>query len=161
MSVTVGLSRQQKDNLCGPFNAARILRELGYVADEDELALRAGSVLPDDPAGSVPPGVESNAEYRHELPTAPPASAGTAAGALADAIEAASGWELAAVPLRGRWSAERVEALLGLDARLLANVRTGSFWGSRPPVETLLAELRGEPVEAPPADWDVGHFVEP
>src|SRR5205085_6548914 len=68
--------------------------------------------------------------------------------------------ELAAVPLRGRWSAERVEALLGLDARLLANVRTGSFWGSRPPVETLLAELRGEPVGAPPTDWDVGHFVE-
>jgi hypothetical protein len=160
MAVALDRSPQQKDNLCGPFNAARILRELGYAADEDDLALRAGSLLPDDPGRSVPPGAEPNAEYRHELPRVPRASAGTAAGGLAGAIEDASGGELAVVPLRDAWTPERVEGLLGLDARLLANVRTGAFWGSRPPVETLLAELRGEPVEPPPADWDVGHYVE-
>jgi hypothetical protein len=45
------------------------------------------------------------------------------------------------------------------DATLVANVRTGAFWGSRPDPATVLAHLRGERVEPPPADWDVGHFV--
>jgi hypothetical protein len=44
---------------------------------------------------------------------------------------------------------------------LIANVRTGLLWGSRPPVEALLEALDGADVaEPPPADWDVGHFVE-
>jgi hypothetical protein len=43
---------------------------------------------------------------------------------------------------------------------LIANVRTGRLWGSRPPVEILLGELEGQPVLDPAADWDVGHFVE-
>ena len=68
------------------------------------------------------------------------------------------------VPLRGQWNAERVERLVEeareLGARLIANVRTGRLWGSRPPIETLLGELEGRPVQAPAADWDVGHFVE-
>ena len=44
-------------------------------------------------------------------------------------------------------------------ATLVANVRTGAFWGSRPGPAAVLAHLRGEEVEPPPADWDVGHFV--
>jgi hypothetical protein len=47
-----------------------------------------------------------------------------------------------------------------MGARLIANLRTGRLWGSRPPVEALLAELEGQPADGPPADWDVGHFVE-
>jgi hypothetical protein len=47
-----------------------------------------------------------------------------------------------------------------MGARLIANLRTGRLWGSRPPLEVLLAELDGRPVQDPAPDWDVGHFVE-
>ncbi len=47
-----------------------------------------------------------------------------------------------------------------IGARLIANLRTGKLWGSRPAAEQLLAELRAEAIAGPPADWDVGHFVE-
>jgi hypothetical protein len=47
------------------------------------------------------------------------------------------------------------------DARLIANLQTGLLWGSHPSADTLLAALDGNlPSEPPPADWDVGHFVE-
>jgi hypothetical protein len=156
-------SSQQKDNLCGPFQAARILRELGYDADEDELAVRAESVLPNPSAGSVPPGAESRTAYRYELATAQPAEAGTAVAPLAGAIEAASGGALRCVPIRGTWTPRRIEWLVERAtraARLIANVRTGHFWATRPPVEALVAELERGDAEAPPAEWDVGHFCE-
>ena len=163
MATLAVASLQQKDNLCGPFQAARILRELGYEADEDELAARARSVLPDPSGGSVPPGAESRSDYRYELATAPPAEAGTAVAPLAQAIESASGGALRCVPLRADWTPERVEALVGRaarTARLIANIRTGHFWGTRPPFEVLAAELEGREVEGPPSEWDVGHFCE-
>ena len=162
---------QQKDNLCGPFWAARVLNESGFSTwdgqpiDEDLIALRAGTVLPAPHDGAdVPPGARSHTSYRYELATAPVEQSGTAAGALAEAIEAASSGGLRCVPMRGGWTAERVERLVDegreLDLRLIANVRTGRLWGSRPPVETLLAELEGGPVQDPMSDWDVGHFIE-
>lgn len=162
---------QQKDNLCGPFWAARILRDAGIEewdgqpVDEDLVARRAGTMLPDPDDGSVPPGAESRTGYRFELPRVPPAESGTAAEPLAEALAAASGGTLRAVPLHGAWTAGRVEGLLeGASrlggVRLLANVRTGRLWGSRPPLDALLAELRGERVADPPPDWDVGHFCE-
>jgi hypothetical protein len=166
-----GESAQQRDNLCGPFWAARVLRDFGVerwdgeLIEEDLIALRAGSTLPDRPTeDSVPAGAESRTDYRYELPTTTPELSGTEAGALAGAIEAAAGGALRCLPLRGSWDADRVERLVdaasGVRARLLANVRTGPFWGSRPPLERLLAELEGREAEGPPADWDVGHFVE-
>jgi hypothetical protein len=154
---------QQKDNLCGPFQASRILRELGYEADEDELAARAGSVLPDPSDGSVPPGAESRTDYRVELPSSPPEDSGTAAAPLAEAIEAVGGGDLRCLPIRGEWTAERVGSLVERGtppARLIANVRTGHFWGTRPPFDALEAELEGREVDGPPAEWDVGHFCE-
>jgi hypothetical protein len=161
---------QQKDNLCGPFWAARVLHDFGVdewdgeQIDEDLIALRAGTVLPDSPEGSVPVDAHSRTDYRYRLPTAPAAASGTAAGPLADAIEHASEGALRCVPLRGAWTAERVERLVeatpAVGARLLANVRTGALWASRPPLEALLAELAGRPAPDPPADWDVGHFFE-
>jgi hypothetical protein len=162
---------QQKDNLCGPFWAARVLNESGFSTwygqpiDEDLIALRAGTVLPDaDTDAGVPPGALSRAAYRYSLPAVPLEQSGTSAGALADAIEAASAGELRCLPLRGAWNVERIERLLDeardLGARLIANLRTGLLWGSRPPIEVLLAELEARPVQDPAADWDVGHFVE-
>lgn len=149
---------QQKDDLCGPFNAARVLRELGIAGwDEDRIAVRAGSLLPDREDGSVPPGAEPKTDYAAELPRVEPALSGTSAQCLAEAIEEAG---LHAVPIRGEWTAERVVALMDLDAKLLANVRTGPFWGTHPPADALLAELRGEEVDGPESDWDVGHYVE-
>ena len=170
-SVAEAVAAQQKDNLCGPFWAARFLREAGIEewegrpVDEDLLALRAGSLLPEAPPEEcVPRGASSKADYAVELPVVGAERAGTAAGALAGAIEAVSGGALCCVPLRGEWIAERVEQVVdrarGLGARLLANLRTGLLWGSRPPVESLLAELAGRSAPAPPADWDCGHFCE-
>jgi hypothetical protein len=127
--------------------------------------LRAGTLLPaDDTAPSVPPGAKSLLDYRFELPVVEPDAAGTSADGLAGALEAASGGALRAVPLRGRWDAALVLRLMALptefDARLLANLRTGPLWGSRPPLSSLLAELAGKDADGPPADWDVGHYVE-
>lgn len=169
--VAESAAAQQKDNLCGPFWAARVLNESGFAAwdgqaiDEDLIAMRAGTVLPDAATeAGVPPGALSRAAYRYPLPTAPIEQSGTSAGSLADAIEAASGGELRCIPMRGAWNVERIERLLDeardLGARLIANVRTGRLWGSRPPIEVLLAELDARPVQDPAADWDVGHFVE-
>jgi uncharacterized protein DUF6885 len=152
--------KQQKDNLCGPFCAARILG-----VDQDLVALRAGTALPVAPAEpSVPRGAESLTDYAYELPNVPNAESGTSAAGLAEAIESLSNGSLRCVPVRGQWSADRVAAFVEgappLGARLIANIRTGKLWGSRPSAEQLLAELRGVRTEGPPADWDVGHFVE-
>jgi uncharacterized protein DUF6885 len=163
---------QQKDNLCGPFHAARVLREAGIASwdgeelDQDLIALRAGTVLPDPEEGpQVPPGAVNFRDYRFELPRAAPADSGTSAAGLAGAIESAAGGALRCIPLRGPWDAEAVEKLVdaapALGARLLANISTGPLWGSRPPLEALLAHLDGEELADPPApDWRVGHFVE-
>jgi hypothetical protein len=89
---------QQKDNLCGPFQAARVLRDAGITSwdgeelDQDLIALRAGTVLPEVEEGpQVPPGAVNFRDYRFDLPRAAPAEAGTSAGGLAEAIEAAAG----------------------------------------------------------------------
>lgn len=172
LPVTAGTSgAQQKDNLCGPFWAARVLNERGFsswsgeAVDSDLIALRAGTTLPETSHGpDVPPGAVSLTDYRYELPTAPAEESGTSAPGLARAIEAASTGKLRVVPLRGGWTAERVERLVDeareLDARLIANLRTGRLWGGRPAIEVLLGELEGESVQEPAADWDVGHFAE-
>jgi hypothetical protein len=164
---------QQKDNLCGAFWGARVLRDRGFVTwdgeevDEDLVALRAGTVLPEgSPAGCIPPGAVSRTGYRYRLQMAPEAKSGTGVPGLVRAIEAASGGALRCVPMRGRWTGERVQGLiegtrtLPERPRLIANIRTGRLWGSRPSPNLLLDELNGTEVAGPAADWDVGHFVE-
>lgn len=164
---------QQKDNLCGPFHGARILRDAGILSwdgeelDQDLIALESGTLLPEAEEGpQVPPGAVSVRDYRFDLPRTAVAESGTSAGGLAKAIEEAAGGALRCVPLRGAWTAYAVEHLVEAapelgGARLLANVSTAPLWGSRPPLEALLAHLDGEAVDSPPApDWKVGHFVE-
>lgn len=163
---------QQKDNLCGAFWAARIIREFGITSmdgqpiDEDLIALKSATVLPDSgPVGALPPGAVSLTSYRYVLPTAPMQASGTAPGPLARAIESAASGALHCVPIRGQWTAERVARLvegaraIG-GARLIANLRTGRFWGSHPPLTALIDELAGRPAPDPTPDWDVGHYVE-
>ncbi|HZT53252.1 MAG TPA: hypothetical protein VE995_02605, partial [Gaiellaceae bacterium] len=112
-----GLAAQQKDNLCGPFCAARILREAGIATwdgeplDEDLVALRAGTLLPESDEGSLPTGASSRVDYRFELARVPPAQAGTAADALAAAIESASTGAVCCLPVRGPWDPESVTRL--------------------------------------------------
>jgi len=164
--------------LCGPFQAARLLRHAGIAdwggepLDQDLVALHAGTVLPACGHGlshpQVPPGAENLLDYRYELAVGSPEQhTGTRAPALADAIATLSGGRLQCVPLTGAWTGVAVERLVdegtGLGAGLIANLRTGRLWGSRPPGALLLAWLdRGElpsGTAAPPADWDTGHFV--
>ena len=166
---------QQKDNLCGPFQAARVLRDAGISSwdgdalDQDLVALHAGTVLPAHAVGpQVPPGAANLVEYRYELRLgSSDERTGTRACALADTIATLSGGRLECVPLTGAWTGAAVERLVDdgarLGAGLIANLRTGRLWGSHPPLELLLGWLdRGEPpdgMSAPAADWDTGHFV--
>jgi predicted amidohydrolase len=156
---------QQMDNLCGCFWGSLALRAAGIDADQEAVALEAGAILPGgDPITHVAPGATPRCDYRVELPLAAvPASAGTAAPPLAAAIERLSADALAAIEIAGPWSAEHVCALLDAAAPaaiLIANVRTGLFWGSRPDPAVVVSHLTGGSPEPPPADWDVGHFVE-
>src|SRR6202521_1835921 len=89
---------QQKDNLCGPFWAARILNESGFTKwdgepiTEDLIALRAGTLLPEPHDSSdVPPSATPYVSYRYQLPIAPVEHSGTSADASARAIGQAAG----------------------------------------------------------------------
>ena len=163
---------QQRDNLCGPFHAARILRATGVTEfdgtplDQDLVAVHAGTRLPARPEGpQVPAGAVNRLDYRYDLPRVESARSGTTPGGLARAIVSLSGGRLECIPMRGRWTAAVVEDVVdrgpSLGARLIANIRTGPLWVSRPPLDAVLAQLAGgEPPPVADAEWDVGHFVE-
>jgi hypothetical protein len=163
----------QKDNLCGCFWASIALRAAGIESadgeplDQDRLAVEAGTLLPEgDPVSFVPPGESSRQDYRVELPLADdPVESGTAAPALADALERLAGGRLRVLPVAGPWSGGSVASLSRAAAEvtpgtlLLANIRTGPLWGTGPDPALLLAYLGGEEVRGPQHEWDVGHFV--
>ena len=157
----------QKDQLCGPFWGSLTLTAAGHPVDQDEVALRAGTTLAEgDPAEWLPPGASPRTDYALSIPTATDeASAGTSAPGLARSIGELSENTLEVVPVAGPWTAATVVSLVELAATeapeciLVANLRTGRLWGSRPPARLLLDFLLGLPVEAQPPDWDCGHFL--
>ena len=161
----------QKDQLCGAFWGALALAAAGHPADQDEVALRAGTTLAEgDPSEWLPPGASPRTDYRLDIPVAADEpSSGTSATGVARAVEELSGRNLAVVPVAGPWSAQTVVSLVGVVASsvagsstgctLVANLRTGRLWGSRPGPALLLDHLSGRPVEPPEPDWDCGHFV--
>lgn len=157
----------QKDQLCGAFWGALALVAAGYPADQDEVALRAGTTLAEgDPSGWLPPGVSPRTDYRLSLTVAADEpSSGTSATGIARAVEELSGGGLAVVPVAGPWSAETVVSLVEVvasstgECALIANLRTGRLWGSHPRPALLLNHLSGKTVEPPESDWDCGHFV--
>lgn len=162
---------QQKDNLCGPYWIAGVLVDAGFSEwdgqriDQDLVALHAGTTLPPDAEKPcVPPGATSLTGYRFELPFAPEDESGTPVEGLVAVVEQASRGALVAVPIRGKWTAERVERLVAEAERhrypLIANVRTGKLWGSHAVPQDVEAELDGRHVDGPPPDWDVGHYIE-
>jgi hypothetical protein len=168
-----GREMPQKDSLCGCFWGSLILRAAGAGApdgdllDQDRVAAEAGTVLPTgDPTRSVPPGEPSRRDYRLSLPTAAdPSAAGTAASALARAIEELAAGRLTVVPVAGPWEETSVLALVETAAAtapqttLLANIRTGPLWAARTHPSALLDHLAGREVEPEPHEWDIGHFV--
>lgn len=161
----------QKDQLCGAFWASLALTASGHPADQDEVARRAGTTLAEgDPSAWLPTGAPPRDDYRLRIPTAADeSSAGTSALGVARAIEGLSEGELAVVPVAGPWNAETVASLVEIAGSagvgssfgcvLVANLRTGHLWGSRPNPSLLLDYLAGRPVEPPSADWDCGHFL--
>jgi len=157
----------QKDQLCGPFWGALALTAAGYPTDQDEVAFRAGTTLAQgDPAQWLPPGATPRIDYSLSLPVAPDEpSSGTSASALARSIEELSGNALKVIPVAGPWRDATVVSLVEIvaaeapECTLVANLRTGRLWGSRPPSRLLLDHLLGLPVEPPIADWDCGHFL--
>jgi hypothetical protein len=163
----------QKDELCGAFWGCLALRAFGVdrigdePVDQDLVASEAGTTLSHgDPYESLPPREEPRLDYRLELPVAADAAAaGTAAPSLADAVEAIGGGRLAVVRVAGPWREETVAALLDAavaaapECILVANVRTGPFWATKPNPALLFAWLAGEDVDGPSSEWDVGHFV--
>jgi hypothetical protein len=157
----------QKDQLCGPFWGALTLAAAGRPVEQDEVALMAGTTLAEgDPAQWLPPGASPRTDYSRPIPVSLDGnSAGTSAPGLARGIEELSGGALRVVPVAGPWTAETVVALVEISASkapgctLVANLRTGRLWGSRPPARLLFDHLLGLPVRPPAPDWDCGHFL--
>jgi len=163
----------QKDELCGAFWGSLALRAFGIDSvrgepvDQDLVAREAGTTLSHgDPYESLPPGEQPRVDYRLELPVADdPAGAGTAASTVARAIESCSDGRLAVVRVAGPWRDGAVARLLertlelAPEAVLIANLQTSHLWGSKPGSALVFAALAGVEVDAPPSDWDVGHFV--
>jgi hypothetical protein len=157
----------QKDQLCGAFWGALTLSAAGHAATQEEVALMAGTTLAEgDPSSWLPPGASPRTDYEATIPVSvESASAGTSATGVARSIEELSGGTLSVVPAAGPWSADTVVSLIETSAAtapecaLISNLRTGRLWGSHPPARLLLDYLLGRPVEAPPPDWDCGHFL--
>lgn len=161
----------QKDQLCGAFWGSLALKASGHRADQDEVAVRAGTTLAEgDPSGWLPPGASPRADYRLRIPISVDVpSSGTAATGVARAIEELSAGDLAVLPVAGPWNAGTVVSLVETATEVadgssygcvfVANLRTGHLWGSRPGPALLLDYLAGRSVETPNADWDCGHFL--
>src|ERR671917_1534394 len=117
----------QKDQLCGAFWGALVLAAAGYAADQDEVALGAGTTLATgDPSEWLPPGASPRTDYRLSIPVATDEpSSGTSATGVARAVEELSGRDLAVVPVAGPWSAQTVGSLLEVVSGSVAGPSAG------------------------------------
>ncbi|RZQ63267.1 hypothetical protein EWH70_15460 [Amycolatopsis suaedae] len=156
----------QKNGLCGPFTALAALRAAGFaVADQDEVALAAGSVDHEGGPPSWPEGERGRADFRVRLPaSADPDASGTSAAGVALAVERLSGGALAAVPASGDWTPDAVQRLLTGLGRLdgvavIANVATAEFGAHDTPERALWDYLDGGLPPLWSSRWRVGHFV--
>jgi hypothetical protein len=163
------LSGQQPDNLCGPYWVAMFLRSCGFPSlTPEQVAQNAYSVLLiGDPVTWLPRGARSRQDYSLTLPeTSDIQKAGTSVQGLAEAVGVLSNHAFTFVPLRTEWTIASLEALLRLcqdhpewHAIPLCNVSTRPLWGSELAVSQAIAYLEGQPIDPPPPDWKVGHFL--
>jgi hypothetical protein len=164
---TAGLHRRllpQKENLCGAFWGAIVLRDAGFdKVDQDLVALEAGARLPPGSPKPPLPGVQPLTDYRFALPVIDEERSGTASAPLARAVEWLSGGTLAVIPVRGPFTAEKVVELVGSfeSLALIANVDTGELWGAGASESDLEHYLDTGDEDGPPPDWRVGHYVNP
>ncbi|WP_199431751.1 DUF6885 family protein [Qaidamihabitans albus] len=156
----------QKNELCGAFAVMVSLRAHGIgVADQDEAALVAGTVLLGDGPAGIPPGERGRADFRVALPvTRRPELAGTSAAGVARAVAKLSGGELAAVPACGDWTVPALRTLLGelgglSRVAVIANVDTAAFAAQDTPPRALRDYLEAGLPPLWTSRWRVGHFV--
>jgi len=158
----------QKDNLCGPFWGSLVLRAHGVDADQDAVALAAGTILPagGEPDEWLPRGAAPRDDYRIDLPRSDDRSVtGTSATGLARAIERLSAGALTVTAVPAPLTAGQLEELLesaaARDAFVIANLDTGPLWGTHPSQQEVLDFLSQGRDTGPPTDWAVGHFANP
>ncbi len=163
----------QRDDLCGAFCGALVLRAAGIEEhggeplDQDSVALAAGSIVSAArEQGVLPRGESGRRDYRLSLPFVEDSElSGTTAGGVVDAIAQLSEGRLAAIPYSGPWTAETLDGLfdaaasLPRAAALLANFATRHLWGAGASASQLLGHLLDGAEEGPEPDWDVGHFA--
>jgi hypothetical protein len=154
----------QKENLCGAFWGAIVLRDAGFDnVDQDLVALEAGAQLPPGTPEPPLPGVQPVTDYRFALPVTDERRAGTASAPLARAIEWLSGGSLAVIPVCRPFTTEKLVELVGSfeSLALIANIDTGVLWGAGASDEQLGRHLDFGEDDGPPPDWHVGHYVNP
>lgn len=156
----------QKDDLCGALTGLVALRAHGVaVADQDEVARVAGTVLPSGAPFSGPPGERRRTDYRLELPsTSDPGAAGTSAEGVVRAVDVLSDGALVAVPASGRWDTATLGAVLagcgGLSrVAAIGNVDTGCFAAHDTPDRALRDYLDDGIPPLWTSRWRAGHFV--
>lgn len=159
---------QQPDNLCGPYWVSILLRSHGVFVTPEEIAQRAGSILPTgDPTSWLPQDAPSHQDYALSLPVTDDLEhAGTSAQGLMQAVAEVSQSAYALLPLQADWTADRLLTLLQIcqnhadwSAIPLCNLRTGHLWGSHLDINEAIAYLDGQPIHPPAPDWNVGHFL--
>jgi len=148
-------------------NAAGIERAGDGPADQDAVALAAGSIVSAarDPA-TLPGGEGGRRDYRLTLPAIDDAEiSGTTAAGVASALDALGGGAVTAIPYSGPWTADTLDGAFDAAAdltgpvTLIANLATHHLWGGRPAPSELLAYVLEGSLDGPAPDWDVGHFV--
>lgn len=162
----------QRDDLCGAFcgalalNAAGVAEVGGEPADQDAVAIAAGSIVSTtrDPS-TLPGGGGGRRDYRLQIPTIDdPEVSGTTAEGVARAIDALGAGAVCALPWSGPWTPATLDgifdaaALLSAPVTLIANLATHHLWGGGAAPAQLLAYLCDGVLDGPPPDWDVGHF---
>jgi hypothetical protein len=163
----------QRDDFCGAFCSSLALHAAGVESwqgrplDQDAVARAAGTVVSRvADTDALPAGERGRRDYRIAPPLIDDAAvSGTNCPGVVAAIGELSGGRLAAIALRGPWTAQTIDGLFDAvadpdrPAALIANVATRHLWGGAPTAGQLLDYLLDGADEGPAPDWDVGHFV--
>ncbi|MEO1593208.1 MAG: hypothetical protein AAFU71_18230 [Cyanobacteria bacterium J06632_22] len=164
------LSRpQQPDNLCGPYWIALLLQMLGGLSTSAvDVAIAAHTLLPDQAGTWTPLGANAlQGEGYSTIPTCPVVDqCGTSLMGLMEATELLSRGQFCLVPLQAvQWETglaslwELCQTHPKWQVVPLLNSHTHYFWGSQLSPAMLSSYLQGQAIEAPLADWSVGHFA--
>ena len=153
----------QKDQFCGAFWGALTSRRRPPAQPGGGRATGRDDPRGGDPAGWLPPGAAPRTDYEATFPVARRGFRGTSATGVAG-IEELSGASDQSSPSRAR-GARRRWSRSSRSPPTAPRVRPHRQFAHRAPVGIaragglLLDYLLGRTVEAPPPDWDCGHFL--